>query len=86
MRHCDVKIFQLQSMPNAIRCIDKMFVFKNSGISSLALIFILSNLQSQNDNLERKKAVPGCDMRRVIFHFFQAIDTNLWLSGQHEAL
>ena len=73
-------------MPNAIRCIDKMFVFKNSGISSLALIFILSNLQSQNDNLERKKAVPGCDMRRVIFHFFQAIDTNLWLSGQHEAL
>ena len=28
---CEVKIFQLQSMSNAIRCIDQRFAFKNSG-------------------------------------------------------
>ena len=38
-----VKIFQLQSMSNAIRCIDQRFVFKNSGISCLALIFNSNN-------------------------------------------
>ena len=37
------KIFQLQSMLNAIRCIDQRFAFKNSGILRLALIFDLSN-------------------------------------------
>ena len=33
---CKDKIFLLQSMSNAIRCIDKRFAFKNSGISCLA--------------------------------------------------
>ena len=29
---CEVKIFQLKSMSNVIRCIDQRFVFKKSGI------------------------------------------------------
>ena len=37
------KIFQLQSMSNAIRCINQRFAFKNSRISCLALIFKLKN-------------------------------------------
>ena len=32
---CKVKIFQLQSMLNAIRLIDQRFAFKNSGIACL---------------------------------------------------
>ena len=40
---CKEKIFQLKSMSNAIRCIDKRFKVKNSGISCLALIFNLSS-------------------------------------------
>ena len=41
-----VKIFQLQFMWNAIGCINQRFVFKNSGISCLALIFNLKNLRT----------------------------------------
>ena len=41
-----VQIFQLQSMSNAIRCINQSFVFKNFGISCLALISNLSNLRT----------------------------------------
>ena len=40
---CIVKKFQLQSMSNAIRCIDQGFAFKNSGILCLALMFNLGN-------------------------------------------
>ena len=43
---CEVKIFQLQSMSNAIRCIDQRFAFKNYRISCLALIFNLNNLST----------------------------------------
>ena len=53
---CEVKIFQLQSMSNAIRCIDQRFAFKNSGISCLALIFNLSNLRTTV--LHSKKRLP----------------------------
>ena len=38
-----MNIFQLQSMSNAIRCIDQRFAFKNYGISCFALIFHLNN-------------------------------------------
>ena len=38
---CEVKIFQLQSMSNAITCIDKRFVVKNTVISCLASRFDL---------------------------------------------
>ena len=34
--------FQLQSMSNAMRCIDQRFAYKSSGISCLALIFNLA--------------------------------------------
>ena len=40
---CDVKIFQLQSMSNVIRCIDQRFAVNKSGISYLALLFNISN-------------------------------------------
>ena len=40
---CKVKILQLRSPLNAIRCIDKRFASNNSGRSCLALIFNLSN-------------------------------------------
>ena len=43
---CEMKILQLQSMSNAMRCIDQRFAFKNSVISFLALIFNLSNLRT----------------------------------------
>ena len=43
MKLCKMKTFQLQSMSNAIKCIDQRFAFKNSGISCLALIFNLKN-------------------------------------------
>ena len=56
---CKVKIFQLQSMLNAIRsllrCINQRFVFKNSGILCLALIFNLSNLKTTIMILQAKK-------------------------------
>ena len=40
---CEVKIFQIQSMLKAIRCINQRFAFKNVWIWCLALIFNLKN-------------------------------------------
>ena len=70
------EIFQLQrvqSMSNAIRCIDQRFAFKNSGISCLALIFNLSIPRTIILPIPMcKKAVPGCQKRRLgfIYSFF----------------
>ena len=75
----EVKTFQLQSMSNAIKCIDQRFAFKNSRISFLAL----KNLSATV--LYAKKSVAGGVIRRVIYHFFGGIDTNQWLSGQGES-
>ena len=58
---CKVKIFQLQSMSNAKRCIDQRFAFKNSGISCL-----------ENDNPARKKAVAGCETFSNNIPFFSS--------------
>ena len=55
---CEVKIFQLQSMLNAIRSVDQRFAFKNSGTSCLALIFNLNN--PRTTVLYAKKSVKGC--------------------------
>ena len=33
--------------------------------------------QSENDNPALKKAVPCCETRQVIYHFFLFTDTNL---------
>ena len=74
---CEVKIFQLQSMSNAIRCIGQRF--KDSGITCLALIFNLKN--PSMTVLYAKKSVAGGKIRRVMYCFFRAIDTNQWLSG-----
>ena len=77
---CKVKIFQLQSMSNAIRCIDQRFAFKNSGISCLALIFNFNN--PRTTVLKAKKSVAAtCRRRNATSHipFNRAIDTNQWL-------
>ena len=78
---CEVKIFQLQSMSNAIRCIDQRFAFKNSRISCLALIFNLKN--PSTTVMYAKKLVAGGEIGRVIYRFFRAlaINMNQWLSG-----
>ena len=80
---CELKIFQLQSMSNAKRCIDQRFAFKNSGVSCLALIFNLKN--PSTTVLYLKKSVAGGVIQRLIYRFFRTIDTNLWLSGQGES-
>ena len=74
---CEVKIFQLQSMSNAIRCIDQRFAFKNSRISCLALIFKMKN--PSTTVLYAKRSVPGGEIRQFIYRFFHTIDTNLRL-------
>ena len=62
---CKVKIFQLQSMLNAIRCINERFVVE---ISCLALIFNLSN--PRTTVLYAKKLVAGGKIQRRIYCFF----------------
>ena len=64
---CKVKIFQFQSKLNAIRYINQRFVFKNSGILYLALIFNLIN--PRTPVLYAKKLVAGGEIRRVIYRF-----------------
>ena len=60
---CEMKLFQLQSMPNAIGCMDQRFAIKNSCRSCLALIIVdIQPGLSENDNPARKKAFPGCEI------------------------
>ena len=78
---CEVKIFQLQSMSNAIKCIDlhsrilnsERFALKNSDI---ALTIVLSNQRGTILLLisARKKAIAG--NLQVTYHFFLQIYTN----------
>ena len=76
---CEVKIFQLQSMTNTIKCIDQRFAFKISRISCLALTYNLNN--PRTTVLYAKNSVAGGEIRRFIHRLFRAIDTNQWLSG-----
>ena len=53
---CEEKIFQLQAVSNAIRCIDQRFVFKNSGISCRQESwYILSGLDIQFEQSDKDK-------------------------------
>ena len=70
-------------MLNAKGCIDQMFAFKNSRISCLAFDTQLE--KSEHNGPVCKKLVAGGEIRRVIYRFFQAIETNQWLSGQGES-
>ena len=78
---CDVKIFPslLQSMLNA----NQRFVFKNSRISCLALIFNLNN--QRMTVLYAKKSVAGGEIRRVMYRFFRTIDMNEWKVSHSES-
>ena len=64
---CSVKIFQLQSMSNAITYIDEGLLSR--------IWYMVSGLdiqleQSENDNPAWKNQFQGCKMRRVIYHCF----------------
>ena len=73
-----VKIFQLKSMSNAIRCINQRFAFKNSGISCLALIFNLSNLRTTI--LHSKKMLPAAKhFMSYAFFFLDWHEPMSWL-------
>ena len=48
---CEVKIFPLQSMSNAIRSIDQRFVFKNSRISCLSRLALIFNLNNRRTTI-----------------------------------
>ena len=54
---CAMKIFQLQSMSNAITYIDKRYDVKNSVRSCVALIFNLGNPRIKS---RTQKMVKGC--------------------------
>ena len=57
---CKVKIFQLQSMLNAIRGINQRFAFKNSRISCLARLALIFKLKNPSMTvLYAKKTVAG---------------------------
>ena len=59
-----VKLFQLQSVSNAMRCINQRFAFKNSGFGVPGLD--VKPELSQIDNLASKKAVAGCQTLQVM--------------------
>ena len=65
---CEMKIFQLQAMSNSITYIDKRIVFKNFGISCLALIFNLSNFSTKILHA-KKKLVQGCYIWQTYIFF-----------------
>ena len=67
---CEMKILQLQSMSNAMRCIDQRFAFKNSVISFLALIFNLSNLRTTILLWKKRFPVAKHVKLYTIFSFF----------------
>ena len=72
---CEVNIFQLQSMSNAIRCIDQRFAFKNSRISCLALIFNLNIRVRQSWTQKNRFQMANYDESYAVF-FNQSIRTN----------
>ena len=64
-------------MSNAIICTIKKFVFKNSGISCLDLIFNLNNLSGKEDNPKMKIQAKmkilhaqNCKAQQIVYHFF----------------
>ena len=75
---CKVKIFQLQSISNAMIYIDKRFVVKNSGISCLALIFNLSNPRTTVLHVKIRFKVAICDESYTVF-FARSIPTHCWV-------
>ena len=77
---CKVKVFQLQSMSNAIRCIDQRFAFKNSRISCLALMFKFKILAWQSCHSTQKNwlQVVKYDESCTVC-FLLLIKTNGWV-------
>ena len=73
---CELKKFQLQSMLNAIRCINHRFAFKNSCIACLALILNLSYPRSTI--LHAKKLLQ---VAKHILFFLDFVSGDLALTG-----
>ena len=76
---CEVKIFQLQSMSNAIRCIDQKVCDQEFSYFVSGLDIQLE--KSEYDSPVAKKSVAVGEIQRVMYRFFPVIDTNQWLSG-----
>ena len=80
---CEVKIFQLQSMPNARRYTDKRFPVEDSGISCLALIFNLSNPRTTIQHAKTWFKVARCDQSSTVYFSWlkrtRGSDVALWL-------
>ena len=71
------------STPIYVEC-DKMY---RSKVCVQEFSYFVSGLdiqleQYENDSPVSKKSVAGGEIRRVMYRFFRAIDTNLWLSGK----
>ena len=65
---CGEKIFQHQSMSNAMTCFDQRFAVKNSGVYSLASLF-----DSSNPNIKipaSKQLVQVCKVWPIMYLFF----------------
>ena len=75
-KSCREKTFQLQSIANVTRCIDKDLRSRTLVVSSLDI----QPEQSKNNNPARKKPT-----RQIIYRFFQEIGTKLRLSGYGES-
>ena len=63
---CEEKMFQLQFMPHAVKCVDQRFAGKNFGhcVSSLPLILDFSNKKIKI--LHAKKLVQVCIVFSVL--------------------
>ena len=66
---CEEDTFQLQYMSNAILCIDKRFVVKNSDISCLALMFNLNNPNMKIQHIQNWFDVAKYDNSYTVFNF-----------------
>ena len=68
-------------MSNVIRCVDHRFVFKNSGIACLALIFNLSYLTSTIPHPKKQ-----CETVQVIWLFIYRFFSDNWYEHMAEWL
>ena len=62
---CREKYFQIQSMPNITKCIDKRFAIKNLGISCLALTF---NFSKNEDPAHKNWFKGGSSLLDITTH------------------
>ena len=69
---CEEKMFQLQFMPHAVKCVDQRFAGKNFGhcVSSLTLILDFSNKILLDFSNKKIKILHAKKLIRVCIVFF----------------